>query len=128
MYSRLFKRAFTRRLSRTGWIVTLAAVVNGSLDLAAGQEPPAAPFVQFTDDSISDGLSPLPAAGYRESSSAPLPPSPARRFAQFADSELSGPDRSIKLASYQPSLSEGGGADALNSLNRRVEAIGRAHV
>lgn len=52
-----------------------------------------------------------------------LPNSPAQHFAEMADSELSGPVTPVQLANYQPSLSEGGGQDALNSLNRRVRSL-----
>ncbi|HVX15197.1 MAG TPA: porin [Pirellulales bacterium] len=54
---------------------------------------------------------------------ATLPPGPAQHFASVADAELEGPDDQIQMAAYQPSLSEQGGAEALDSLNRRVRAL-----
>jgi phosphate-selective porin OprO/OprP len=48
-------------------------------------------------------------------------PGLARQFAEFADSELpSAAVPNTRLVAYQPSLSENGGAEALNSLNRGV--------
>src|SRR5215469_9331629 len=48
----------------------------------------------------------------------------AQQFADFADNELSSPHPpSAQLVSYQASLSESGGEDALNSLNRRVTRL-----
>lgn len=123
MYSRAWKRILTRRLVRPIWVLALAAVLNESLAPATGQEPPAAPLVEFVDDPLSDTVAPLPAPAYRELPAAPLPPSPAQQFAAFADSELSGPDNAVKLANYQPSLSESGGAEALDSFNRRLRTL-----
>jgi phosphate-selective porin OprO/OprP len=69
----------------------------------------------------------LPASSAPPASS--LPASPAQHFAETAD-EMFVPNApaqramvSAQLASYQPSLSESGGEDALNSLNRRVKAL-----
>ncbi|HEV3341463.1 MAG TPA: porin [Pirellulales bacterium] len=47
------------------------------------------------------------------------PPSPAQHFAEMADLELSLPASPVEFAAYNQSLSESGGADALNTLNRR---------
>ena len=52
-----------------------------------------------------------------------LPASPAQHFAEMADSQFSESAAPVQLANYQPSLSEGGGQDALNSLNRRVKDL-----
>ncbi|HWB10648.1 MAG TPA: porin [Pirellulales bacterium] len=48
-----------------------------------------------------------------------MPPSPAQHFAEMIEAELPGEPGAAQLASYQPSLAESGGQDALNSLNRR---------
>ena len=47
-----------------------------------------------------------------------VPPSPAQHFAETVDAELPEDETGLRLA-YQPSLSERGGAEALDSLNRR---------
>jgi phosphate-selective porin OprO/OprP len=50
----------------------------------------------------------------------------AQSFAEFADNQFLRPvPPSAHLVAYQPSLSENGGQEALDSLNRRVEALER---
>lgn len=51
-----------------------------------------------------------------------MPPSAAQHFAEVADANL--PRRpNVQLASFPPSLSESGGAEALDSLNRRMSEL-----
>ena len=85
---------------------------------ARAQAPPPPPFVSAANALAARG--PLP--GYGSDAPAPprsgLPPSAARHFAETVDSDplLAPPQPPAKLAYFQPSLSESGGADALRSL------------
>lgn len=111
----------------SGWPFVLAVLTLGALvGETRGQAPPP-PFVSAANALTATG--PLP--GYGSDALAPprtgLPPSAAQHFAETVDSDplLAPRQPPARLVYYQPSLSEGGGADALNSLNRRIESLER---
>jgi phosphate-selective porin OprO and OprP len=100
----------------------LAVLSFGAASEAHGQAPP--PFVTAANALAAPG----PIYGYGSDAPAPprsgLPPSAARHFAETVDSDpvLAPPQPPAKLAYYQPSLSESGGADALKSLGGGIPA------
>lgn len=149
MRERVCERSFRRRLVRAflravlGVGIALAAIVPARAQQAATQlarlppttDPtnPAPPVRPRPEDGLPspsrpsafsvDGLPSPSRQNLAAQETHPPTSSPAQHFAQTADAALSPPSPPTRLAYYQGSLAQNGGAASLDSLNRRVEAL-----